>query len=72
MFQSLDDIFTIDLHITHNICCLCGFDINEHYKKRHTFICCYDMYRCKKCNRFYYQHSHEERECLFVPYKYIR
>jgi len=68
----IDDDFYVDLVANHNLCCLCGTLYEYHYKQRHMFIPCNEHYRCKKCNMFYYQHTHNEKDCLFVPYKYIR
>lgn len=53
-----------------NYCCLCGNHKNDHNDQLHKFFASYDDYRCKKCNKFFYQHNHCKNPC-FNPHQRI-
>lgn len=53
-----------------NYCCLCGNHKNNHNDQLHKFFASYDAYRCKKCNKFFYQHNHCKNPC-FNPHQRI-
>ena len=52
-------------------CCLCGnFKDNHNENNRHKFFKIKEEYRCKICNKFFYEHDHAKNPC-FSPYAYI-
>jgi len=54
-----------------DICCLCGKPESHHSNnKPHKFFKIIEEYRCKKCNKFFYQHNHSLTPC-FTPIKRI-
>ena len=53
-----------------DICCLCGIYKSKHSKIHHRFCKIREEYRCKICNKFFYEHNHSKTPCFF-PYKYI-
>ena len=54
-----------------DICCFCGKNYSEHKKFTHEFHPCKEKYKCKKCNKFFFQHNHSKTPC-FQPYEYIK
>jgi hypothetical protein len=63
--ESFNYVFT-----TPDICCLCGLTKEEHYITRHHFFKAIPEYKCKNCDKYFYQHDHYNNPC-FRPYKYI-
>ena len=54
-----------------DICCLCGLHKNNHMDGiRHKFVKIKEEYRCRNCNKFFYEHNHSKVSCFF-PNKYI-
>ena len=49
------------------ICCLCGINEKNHKNKQHRFFTAHYHNRCKKCNKFFYEHNHMKNSC-FDPY----
>lgn len=54
------------------LCCICGKLEEHHYKERHNFFPTKIEYRCKKCDLYFYQHKHNNKDCCFTPYKYLK
>lgn len=58
--------------VDNDICCLCGKSKSYHSNnKPHKFFKIIEEYRCKKCNKFFYQHNHAIMPC-FSPIKRIQ
>ena len=53
------------------ICCLCGCNLKEHNKKTHHFIKLEEKYKCIKCNKYFFEHEHNNNDCYFKPHEYI-
>lgn len=53
----------------YSFCCLCGVDKYKH-DNGHKFFKAFDEHRCKKCNKFYFEHR-GNNTCNWVPYKFL-
>lgn len=46
-----------------HLCILCGKHLDSHKEQRHVFIAQKEVYRCKVCGRFFYEHNHLSGSC---------
>lgn len=57
----------------YDFCCLCGKNIFHHSNVRHKYFAAKEVYKCKKCNLFFFEHKHTTKHnaCVFTPIKQL-
>lgn len=57
----------------YDFCCLCGKNIFHHSNVRHKYFAAKEVYKCKKCALFFFEHKHTTKHnaCVFTPIKQL-
>lgn len=53
----------------YNFCCLCGIPKEKHINS-HKYFEAFDDHRCKKCDKFYFEHKN--CKCQWVPHTFLQ
>lgn len=62
MMSDMDNYFFTNESETDFVCVLCG-DYRYFHNNKHKFIKTKEAYRCKKCNKFFFEHFPHINSC---------